>query len=261
MMGQFVDVTIEGKVAVVGIANPPMNVLSQAVGAELLDAFARLESDDEVVVIVLYGQGERAFMAGADIKEFPRALGQPGSAFALAQSLHALMDRIDQCPKPVIAALHGFVLGGGMELALACDLRVCDEGTKLGLPEINLGIFPGAGGTQRLPRLIGEARAKEMMFTGTPVTAEWALQSGLVNRVVKAGQSLPVAQALATEIAGKSLPALARIKQAVDEGTEATLAVGTWLEARLFDEVFQTADSREGVTAFIEKRQAHFLNR
>ncbi|MCY0875204.1 MAG: enoyl-CoA hydratase-related protein [Firmicutes bacterium] len=260
-MGQLVEVTIESGVAVVAIANPPMNVMNQAVGAELLDAFRSLEHADDVVVVVLCGKGERAFMAGADIKEFPRALGQPGAAFALAQGLHALMDCIDHFPKPVIAALHGFVLGGGMELALACDLRVCEEGTKLGLPEINLGIFPGAGGTQRLPRLIGEARAKEMMFTGTPVTAQWALQSGLVNRVVPTGQALVAARELASEIAGKSLPALSRIKQAVDEGSEATLAVGTWLEARLFDEVFQTSDSREGVTAFIEKRQAHFTNR
>lgn len=260
-MGQFVEVKTDGGVAVVTIANPPMNVLSQAVGEDLVEAFDQLAGADDVVVVVLCGQGERAFMAGADIKEFPRALGQPGSAFALAQSLHALMDRVDHFAKPVIAALHGFVLGGGMELALACDLRICDEGTKLGLPEINLGIFPGAGGTQRLPRLIGEARAKEMMFTGTPVTAQWALQSGLVNRVVPVGESLAAACKLAGEIAGKSLPALARIKQAVDEGTEASLAVGTWLEARLFDEVFQTADSREGVTAFIEKRAARFVNR
>lgn len=257
-MSDYVELKKEDNVAIVTIVNPPMNVLSEGVARSLLDAFASLAHDPAVVAVVLCGQGERAFMAGADIREFPDALGQPGKAFALAMQLHTLMNAIDQLDKPVLAALHGFVLGGGLELALSCDIRICDEGTKLGLPEINLGIFPGAGGTQRLPRLIGEARAKEMMFTGTPVTAAEALQSGLVNRVVPLGEALAQTVAMAKQIASKSLPSLARIKRAIDQGSELPLSSATMLEAKLFDEVFQTADSKEGIHAFIEKRAAHF---
>lgn len=260
-MADLVRVEVDGGVAVVTIDNPPMNVLSTEVGAALHTALMRLEQDGEVVAVVLCGQGERAFMAGADIREFPAALGQPGQAFALATKLHALMDLVDQFPKPVLAALHGFVLGGGMELALACDIRICDEDTRLGLPEINLGIFPGAGGTQRLPRLIGEARAKELIFTGTPIAADLAREWGLVNRVVAKGESLATTKELAAQIAQKSLPALTRIKRAIAGGRSLPLAAATLQEARLFDEVFQTADSLEGVTAFVEKRPPHFTHR
>lgn len=260
-MADLVRVEVSGGVAVVTIDNPPMNVLSTDVGAALQAALIRLEQDADVVTVVLCGHGERAFMAGADIREFPAALGHPGHAFALATQLHALMDLVDQFPKPVLAALHGFVLGGGMELALACDIRICDEDTRLGLPEINLGIFPGAGGTQRLPRLIGEARAKELIFTGAPIAADLAREWGLVNRVVAKGEALAKTKELAAQIAQKSLPALTRIKRAIAAGASLPLATATLQEARLFDEVFQTADSREGVTAFVEKRPPHFTHR
>lgn len=257
-MEEKVSVERQGPVAVVSVNNPPMNVLDGDVAKGLSVAFERLLDDEGTVVVILRGKGDRAFMAGADIREFPAALGNPGRAFQLAQGLHALMNGIDRFPKPTIAALHGFVLGGGMELALACDLRVCDEETKLGLPEIKLGIFPGAGGTQRLPRLIGEARAKEIMYLGEPVTAQQAHAMGLVNRVAPPGKSLELALELASAIAKHSLPALSRIKGAVDGGLERPLDEAVQLEAKLFDEVFQTEDSREGVTSFLEKRAAVF---
>lgn len=260
-MSDVVRVDKSEGIAVVTIVNPPMNVLNRFVVESLFETFTRLEHDDDVTAIVACGAGERAFMAGADIREFPDALGQPGQAKQLALRLHEVMNLIDRCPKPTIAALHGYVLGGGLELALAFDMRICDETTQLGLPEIKLGIFPGAGGTQRLPRLVGEAKAKELIFTGEPVSAETALAIGLVNRVVAKGDALRESEQLATVIAGRSLPALSRIKKAIDEGLAGTLTAGVLIEAALFDEVFQTADSREGITAFIEKREPVFRNR
>ena len=259
-MAELVHVKKDNGLAIVSIDHPPMNVLSQSVANELLQVYRSLENDSAVVVIVLTGQGDRAFMAGANIKEFPDALGQPGLAFQMAQGFHELMNTIDFFPKPTIAALNGFTLGGGLELALACDMRVCDQRAKLGFPEINLGIFPGAGGTQRLPRLIGEAKAKELMFTGQPITAEEAYRIGLVNALSEPGKALDDAITMATHIASKSLPALAKIKKAIVDGIHLPLEEAVQLEATLFDEVFQTKDSKEGVEAFIEKRVPHFHN-
>ena len=259
-MAEVVHVRKDNGLAIVTIDNPPMNVLSRSVASELLQVYRALEHDRDVTAIVLTGKGDRAFMAGANIKEFPDALGKPGVALEMAQGFHELMNTIDFFPKPTIAALNGFTLGGGLELALACDLRVCDKRAKLGFPEINLGIFPGAGGTQRLPRLIGEAKAKELMFTGQPITAEEAHRSGLVNALAEPGQTLETAIELARQIASRSLPALAKIKQAIAEGIHLPLTEAVQVEARLFDEVFQTKDSREGVEAFIEKREPHFHN-
>lgn len=260
-MGECVHVTKRDAIAIVTIDNPPMNVLNAVVVVELRGIFQELQHDSEVAAVVLTGAGERAFMAGADIKEFPSALGRPGAAAVLAEKLHELMNLIDYFPKPTVAALFGFVLGGGLELAMTCDLRVCDENTQLGLPEIKLGIFPGAGGTQRLSRLVGEARAKEMIFLGEPVSGARAYELGLVNRVVPTGEAVAAATELALTIATRSLPALSRIKQAIDNGLELPLREAVRLEATLFDEIFQTEDSREGVTAFIEKRAPRFRHR
>ena len=257
-MTDLVHIKKENGLAVVSIDNPPMNVLSQSVANELLQAYRALENDSEVTVIVLTGQGDRAFMAGANIKEFPDALGHPGVAFQMAQKFHELMNTIDFFAKPTIAALNGYTLGGGLELALACDLRIADKNAKLGFPEINLGIFPGAGGTQRLPRLVGEAKAKELMFTGQPITAEEAYRIGLVNALTEPGQSVNEALKMATHIATRSLPALAKIKQAIVDGIHLSLEDAVQVEAKLFDEVFQTKDSKEGVEAFIEKREPRF---
>ncbi len=260
-MSKWVRIEKEEGIAIVTIVNPPMNVLSQSVTEGLLQCFQELRADADVGVVVLTGDGERAFMAGADIKEFPEAVGSPGVAYELAQRLHEMMNLIDGFPKPTIAALHGFTLGGGLELALTCDMRICDDESVLGLPEIKLGIFPGGGGTQRLPRLIGEARAKEMMFTGDPITAQAAAQIGLVNRVVPKGDSLNAAKELAHVIANRSSAALALVKRAIDEGGEMSLVHGVQVEAKLFDEVFQTEDCQEGIRAFIEKRKPIFKNR
>ena len=259
-MPDLVHVKKDNGLAIITIDNPPMNVLSQSVAKELLQAYLSVENDPEVVVIVLTGEGNRAFMAGANIKEFPDALGQPGVAYHMAQRFHELMNTIDFFPKPTIAALNGFTLGGGLELALACDMRVCDTNAKLGFPEINLGIFPGAGGTKRLPRLVGEGKAKELMFTGQPISAEEAYRIGLVNALAEPGKALEHAVALASQIASKSLPALSLIKRAVMDGIHLPLDEAVQVEAKLFDEVFQTKDSKEGVHAFMEKREPNFKN-
>lgn len=249
------------RVALLTIDHPPMNVLGEEVVKALFATVGQVLDDDGIGAGVIAGAGERAFVAGADIKGFPAAFAAPGKARELARELHALMDRIDQSPKPFVAAIHGFALGGGLELALACDFRVCGEDAHLGLPEVNLGILPGAGGTQRLSRLIGESRAKFLMMTGEPVDARTAERFGLVNLVTEPGRHVAEAMAFAQTIAAKSLPAVARIKRAARCAWEMPLAKGLALEADLFDEVFQTEDAREGVQAFIEKRTPRFRHR
>lgn len=175
--------------------------------------------------------------------------------------MHELMFEIENLPKPTIAVLDGLTLGGGCELALAFDIRIAEEQVMLGFPEVNLGIFPGAGGTQRLPRLVGTAKAKEMMYTGEPISAEKAEQIGLVNEVVKTGEGRNVAMELAKKMAGKSLQSLSRIKQVVNKGMEMDLPESIEWEATLFEEVFQTDDVKEGVDAFINKRQPEFSHK
>jgi enoyl-CoA hydratase len=259
-MAQFVKVEVEEKVAVVTVCNPPLNVLSKQVFQELAGAFKELETNDDVVAVIVTGDGDRAFVAGADIKEFPKMMGNINMKNQVRDS-HVTLNIIDQFPKPTIAALNGLTFGGGCELALACDIRIAEEQIQIGLPEIKLGLFPGGGGTQRLPRLIGDAKAKELMFTGDPITGVEAGRIGLVNHVVASGEALSEAKRLARKITRHSLQALSRIKKAVDEGLNRTLEEGIELEAELFAEVFQTEDIKEGVQAFIEKRKPVFQHR
>ncbi|MDE5413878.1 enoyl-CoA hydratase [Alkalihalobacterium chitinilyticum] len=259
-MGQLVSLKKEAGIGIVTIDNPPLNVLSQQVVTELNEVFTAIESDDEVVTVILTGAGNKAFMAGADIKEFPQSIGQPNMKENVMKT-HEVLNHIDFLPKPTIAVLNGLTFGGGAELALTCDLRIAEEHSQLGLPEIKLGIFPGGGGTQRLPRLVGEAKAKELMFIGDPITAEEAEKIGLVNKVVPSGSGMEAAMAVAKKISGYSLQALSRIKKAVDEGTNMEFNAGIEREAELFAEVFQTEDVREGVQAFIEKRRPVFTHK
>jgi enoyl-CoA hydratase/carnithine racemase len=227
---------------------------------ELGECFTALASDDEVRVAIITGQGERAFCAGFDIKEFPRLMA-PGGAEALAQHLHSNFLKITQLGKPTIAAINGLALGGGLELALTCDLRIVAANAQLGQPEIKLGLLPGAGGTQRLPRLVGAGRAKELMYLGESIGAEEAYRIGLANRVVPAGEALAAAQQLGMSIASMAGVALRYIQQAVNRGLNTTLEEGLHIEADLFAKVFQTEDVREGVDAFLHKRPPHFQHR
>ncbi|HEU4963105.1 MAG TPA: enoyl-CoA hydratase [Bacilli bacterium] len=256
---KYVQWTKENGIAILTIDNPPVNVLSEAVGMEIRECVHEVELDDEVVVLIVTGAG-RAFMAGADIKEFPSKMAR-GEAKKMALEHFHTYNKLDFLPKPTIAALNGITLGGGLELAMACDIRICGESVKLGLPEIKLGLFPGAGGTQRLPRLIGEGRAKEMMYMGDPIDAQEAWRIGLVNKVVPDDQVMETALSMAKVLATRTLTAISRIKKAVDKGLEMDLTNGVLYEAELLDEVFQTEDIQEGCNAFLEKREPKFKHR
>jgi enoyl-CoA hydratase len=253
--------TTEG-IAIVTIDNPPMNVLSEQVVKELEKVFTSISNDASIISVILTGAGNRAFMAGADIKEFPSWLEKEKKELKnIIMKTHRVFNLIDNLPKPTIAVLNGIALGGGCELALTCDMRVAEEQTTIGLPEIKLGIFPGGGGTQRLPRLIGPAKAKEIMFLGDPLTANEALRLGLVNHVTANGKGLETALTMARKMGGYSLQALSRIKKSVKEGVDTSFEAGIEIESNLFTEVFRTEDIREGVQAFIEKRSPSFKHR
>ena len=227
---------------------------------ELAACFGELAGDPEVRVAIVTGAGERAFCAGFDIKEFPGLLA-PGRAEKLAARLHAGLGAIENLGKPTIAAVNGLALGGGMEVSMACDLRIVAANAQMGQPEIKLGLLPGAGGTQRLPRLVGAGIAKEIMYTGDPIGAEEAHRIGLANHVVPAGEALAAAREMAGRLTERPGVALSYIQQAVHRGLGATLPEGLQIEADLFAKVFQTEDAREGVEAFIGKREPKFQHR
>lgn len=245
-------------IAVITIDNPPMNALSGAVKEQLRETFSKLNEDQSVLVIIITGAGNKAFMAGADIKELPNRIGNPN---LLPQFLnnHEMFNMIDFALKPTIAVLNGYTLGGGCELALTCDLRIAEEHVKMGVPEVKLGLLPGAGGTQRLPRLIGEARAKELLFTGDHISAEEAYRIGLVNKVVATGDGVKEAIELAKKITQNSPQALRNIKKAVDEGLELPMNEALEREAVLFQDLFLKEDVKEGIQAFLEKRKPQFV--
>lgn len=253
------NLTIErdGAVAVVTVTRPAvLNALNQATVTELAGAVSRLSDDGEVRAVVLTGAGDRAFIAGADIREL--AVLTPVSAEALATRGHALCQQLERMGKPVIAAINGYALGGGCELAMACTLRIAADTAKLGQPEIGLGLLPGYGGTQRLPRLVGSGRALEMMLTGAPIDAEEAWRIGLVNRVVPQAELMPRTLELAHRIAAQAPVAVRYILAAVREGLGMTLVDGCAHEAGLFGLAAATSDWREGTAAFLEKRPARF---
>ena len=233
-----------------------LNALNAETVGELDASIAQLDADVSVRVIILTGAGDRAFIAGADISELSQLT--PTSAREVARRGQALCARLEGASKPIIAAVNGFALGGGCELAMACTLRVASETATFGQPEIDLGLLPGFGGTQRLPRLVGPGPALEMLLTGKPVDAATALRLGLVNQVVPASQLIGKTQAMAAELASKPPLAVKYILDAVRSGLQMSLADGCGLEATLFGLVAATDDMREGTQAFLEKRSAVF---
>jgi enoyl-CoA hydratase len=250
----------DGPLAIVTLTNPPLNVLHPQMAADLEACFTGLATDTEVVVAILTGQGERAFCAGFDIKEFPNLMA-PGGAERLTRALHASLGKIAHLGKPTIAAVNGLALGGGLELSMACDIRIVAANAQMGQPEVKLGLFPGAGGTQRLPRLVGAGIAKELMYVGDPIGADEAYRIGLANKIVPTGEALIAAKQMGLTIAGMAGVALRYIQEAVNRGLDTTLDAGLQIEADLFAKVFQTEDVREGVEAFINKRQPNFRHR
>jgi enoyl-CoA hydratase/carnithine racemase len=257
-VGEFVRLETKDGIGTIRLERPPMNALNAQVQEELRAAAHEATSSSEIRAIIVYG-GEKVFAAGADIKEMA-AMGYAEMA-ARAPRLTSAFDAIARIPKPVVAAVTGYALGGGCELALACDWRIAAADAKLGQPEINLGVIPGAGGTQRLPRLVGPAKAKDIIMTGRFVDAGEALAIGLVDRVVPAGEVYEAAVALVQPFVNGPAQALRAAKLAVDGGLEMDLASGLAWESQVFSALFATDDKVEGMNAFVEKRKPNFTGR
>jgi enoyl-CoA hydratase len=253
-------VEVRDGVAVVTVCRPSKrNALDARTLDELESAFVALGADPAVRGVVLTGEGDKAFVAGADIGELAGLDGEAGRA--LSERGQKVLDRIEWLGKPVVAAVNGYALGGGCELALACHVRVASETARLGCPEVRLGLICGYGGTQRLPRLVGKGRALEILMTGEPVTAAEALRIGLVNRVTSAESLLVEAVGLARTMAANGPLALRATLEAVNGGLDRPLAEALESEAALFGEVVATDDAREGTSAFLEKRRPAFEGR
>ncbi|HLM91212.1 MAG TPA: enoyl-CoA hydratase-related protein [Thermoplasmata archaeon] len=246
----------EDGVEILILKNPPVNALSTALLSDLDHAVEAIEADGRVRAVILTGDGQY-FSAGADLKEM--ATLDLSTAPQVVRRGHALFARIAGLRPPVIAAINGLALGGGLELALSTDLRIAGESAKLGAPEVNYGLMPAYGGTQRLPRAVGVPKAKELMFTGAMIPATEALRIGLVNKVVPAGQELRAARDLAHTIAQKAPKAVQAAKRAITEGLTKPLAEGIEIEAQLFaSEVLPSEDLGEGIMAFAERRPPKF---
>src|SRR6201998_3578061 len=255
----YENILLEKKnaIAYVTVNRPKvLNALNMATMEELRAAFHDIKNDSAIRVTILTGSGEKAFIAGADISELAKHDAVSGKEYThRGQSVRHLIENLG---KPVIACINGFALGGGCEIAMACTMRLASENAKLGHPEVNLGIIPGYGGTQRLPRLVGKGIAMQMVLAGEMITAQEAHRIGLVNEVVPAAALIPRAEALAAEIIDNAPLAVQYAMEAVNKGMEMTLAEGLYLEAVLFGVVCSSEDKKDGTRAFLEKRAAVF---
>ena len=253
-------VAVDGAVATVTVNRPKvLNALDAATLTALGDAMRALQADASVRVVILTGAGEKAFVAGADINEL--ATLTPDAAKAHAELGQRVFDLIEQLGKPVIAAVNGFALGGGCELAMACTVRLAADTARFGQPEVKLGLTPGFAGTQRLPRLVGKGRAMELVLGGGLIDAAEAFRIGLVNRVVPAASLASEARALADAWAANAPVAMRYAMEAIAHGLETSFAEGSFVEASLFGLAFATEDMREGTAAFVEKRKPAFKGR
>jgi enoyl-CoA hydratase/carnithine racemase len=251
---------VEDGVAVVTLNNPPLNVVTLELTRQLERTLDPLAADPAARVLVLTGAGERAFCAGSDIKEFPALMASGLVVERKMRKENETYAKVDDFPKPTIAAVAGLAFGGGLELAVCCDLIVVEETARLALPEIKLGVFPGSGGTVRVTRRVGEGRAKEMMFLGEPIAAATALAWGLVNRVVLPGEALIAACRMAKELAKRPNKALQICKQAIDLAFDLSEDEAIARTLPLSEEVFASADCREGVRAFFAKEEPRFTH-
>ena len=260
-MGEFVNLEVAGSgVATLRLDRPKMNALNQQVAAEIGEAVDAAATDERVRALVVWG-GERIFAAGADIKEMTDL--DAVEMFRYIGRFQDVFTRLERLPLVTIAAVNGYALGGGCELALACDLRICAEDARLGQPEILLGVIPGAGGTQRLPRLVGVGRAKELIFTGRFVEADEALRIGLANEVVAPADVYPTAVRRAEELAHGPTVALMAAKQAIDGGMQTDISTGLAIERQGFAALFATEDQKTGMSSFVEQGpgKAKFVGR
>lgn len=252
-----IRVEVNQGVALITFNRPKaLNALNSDLLAELSEALDKLTEDDTIRVLVLTGEGEKSFVAGADINELAKLDTLKAKAF-IHKGL-SIINKLTEMPIPVIAAVNGFALGGGLEIAMACDFIYSSEKAAFGQPEIKLGLIPGYGGTQRLPRLIGVNRAKELLYTGNMVTAQEALQMGIVNKVVAPEALMDVVMGLASDLAAMGRVALRAIKQAVNQGMNTDLATGLRIETDAFAVCMASQDAKEGTSAFLEKRQPEF---
>lgn len=243
-------------VAVITLFNPPLNLITLAISRKIIQTLLELDKDPSVRVLIITGQGEKAFSAGADIKEFIEVRDQVIEKKLMKEN--EAMDRIEFFCKPVIAAIEGVAFGGGCEISLACDIRIMSESAKIGLPEINLGVFPGSGGLFRLQRLVGPSKAFELMCLGQVLTAPEALEIGLINKITPKGMAYEVASEMAEQIAKKSTVAIQAIKKGVRESRLLLHSEVLKLNLELSDLVFKTSDCEEGANAFFEKRTPQF---
>lgn len=255
-----ISLTTRNGAAWITIQRPKkMNALNRATVLEIVEAVERAIADSEVRALVLTGEGEKAFVAGADIAEMAELSALDGQTWG--RFLQESLDRIERSPKPVIAAVNGFALGGGCELAMACHVRIAAENAKFGQPEVNLGLIPGAGGTQRLPRIVGRGRAIDLILTGNLIDAAEALRIGLVTRVCPADELTATVEAYLELLMQKSPIAQSRCLEAILSGEEVAQSEAMRLEAALFGLSFATEDMREGTSAFVEKRKPKFTGR
>ncbi|MBT4687393.1 MAG: enoyl-CoA hydratase/isomerase family protein [Rhodospirillaceae bacterium] len=257
-MTEQVKIDIQSGVALLTLNNPPLNLATLASTRQLNAALDDLAADDNVLVLVVRGAGEKAFSAGSDISEFPDYLAEGTVVEKKLRFENETMVKLDTFPKPTIAALNGLAYGGGLELAVCCDLIVADETVKLGLPEIKLGVFPGSGGTLRVTKRIGPGRAKEMMFLGEPISAALALEWGLVNRLAPKGEATATALSIAKTLSERPNIALQACKKAIDQSF--VLPEGEAIEQvlELMETAFATNDGQEGVRAFFAKEDPKF---
>jgi len=257
---RFVRLEVDAGIGMIRLDRPPVNAMNAALQDQLREIAGEAARRDDVRALVIYG-GERSFAAGADVKEMA-AMSHADMA-ARVEPLQGAFDAVARIPKPVVAAITGYALGGGCELALAADVRFCADNAKLGQPEILLGVIPGAGGTQRLARLIGPSWAKDLIFTGRMIDATEALALGLVDRVVPAADVLPAATAWAAQFAVGPVRALAAAKQAIDRGLDGSLADGLAIERQLFGDLFATEDREIGMQSFVDQGpgKAKFVGR
>ena len=248
---------VRNQIAYVTIARPKvLNALNMATMQELHRAFSAFRDDHAARVAILTGEGEKAFIAGADINELAQLSGVAAKEYASRGQ--AVLDLIENCGKPVIAAVNGFALGGGCETAMACTMRFAADNAKLGQPEVKLGIIPGYGGTQRLPRLVGRGIANQLVLAGEMISAQEAMRIGLVNEVLPAAELMPRCEAVAQKIIANSPLAIRYCLEAVNKGLDMPLREGLFLEASLFGVCASTEDKAEGTKAFLEKRPAQF---
>jgi enoyl-CoA hydratase/carnithine racemase len=259
-MGEFVTLEVDAGVGVIRLDRPPMNALNQQVQEEIRSAANEADERGDVRAVVVYG-GEKVFCAGADIKEM--ATMTYVDMLGRARKLSSSLSSVGQIHKPTVAAINGYALGGGLELALCCDRRIISETTRLGLPEILLGIYPGAGGTQRLPRLVGTSKAKDIIYTGRFVDAEESLAIGLVDEVVEPSDVYGSARRWAQQFTSGAAVALGAAKKAIDGGLDLDLRSGLDLESELFAPMFSTEDQKIGMKSFLEHGpgKAQFVGR